>query len=203
MLLPWVGTHPSRLLNQVRDNCPEAQCPEVQCPDFNSGVLYRTAPVARVVAKAPRQHLNRPAFASVSITDAAQAAPAAKRSQDDAATTRSCSHCWRSMTTEASTQRARSRTPPGRSSGGRRQKAPGRRRSTMPAEGSSAASPPDGSHAEHRGAGNASPPLPELRGNSTVGITPRVEQSGGAHRARIARALVQLRPLAPASEPPN
>ena len=78
LLLPWVGTHPSKLLNQVRDNCPEAQCPEVQCPDFNSGVLYGTAPVARVVAKAPRQHLNRPAFASVSITDAAQAAPRGK-----------------------------------------------------------------------------------------------------------------------------
>ena len=23
---------PSKLKNQVRDNCPEAQCPEVQCP---------------------------------------------------------------------------------------------------------------------------------------------------------------------------
>ena len=33
-----LGTQPSKLKNQVRDSCPEAQCPEVQCPDFNSGV---------------------------------------------------------------------------------------------------------------------------------------------------------------------
>ena len=32
----------SKLKNQVRNNCPEAQCPEVQCPDCNSGGVMAT-----------------------------------------------------------------------------------------------------------------------------------------------------------------
>src|SRR6478736_4482259 len=33
------GTQPSKLKNQVRDNCPEAQCSEVQCRRFGLGVI--------------------------------------------------------------------------------------------------------------------------------------------------------------------
>ena len=33
------GTQPSKLKNQVSDNCPEAQCSEVQCRRFGLGVI--------------------------------------------------------------------------------------------------------------------------------------------------------------------
>ena len=39
---PGYPARRSKLKNQVRNNCPEAQCPEVQCPDCNSGGVMAT-----------------------------------------------------------------------------------------------------------------------------------------------------------------